>query len=171
MTVTVITDAKKLNAHVNKIGKSAVSMKADIHTACVSIVLKHVDDGDTTQVNNLITTLLECTKDVTHGNAVHRWFEEYGCFTWSSKEKAFKHDKDKVEKAKANENFAEGIINSKPYYEVTKAPEFKPMVLASRIKSILNKIDKMTAEELEDKRNDLTGLEELRKWGTKYLPA
>lgn len=158
MTVNLIKGSKGIRLLISKIAKNATALKSDIHSACVSACLHHLEHGDVEPINQLI----EASKDCVHNNAVHRWFEKFGCVSWSSKDKKFVHSKDKIEKAKANEEYVEEVMTSKTYYELTPTPSFSPVKLLGVVASAIKRYEAMSDEEKADKRNDVRGMDELK---------
>ena len=160
MAVQIIQGTKALNALITKIGRNATSLKQDIHNACVSACLHHVEHGDVGPINRLI----DVTKDVVHNNAIHRWFETYGCLTWDTKTKLFKHNKAKVDEAKADADFVQKTVEAKTYYEVTPTPEFKPMSVPAMLNAIIKRYEKLADDEenFKNEKNNFKGLEEVK---------
>ena len=160
MAVKIIEGAKAINKATDTALKNASSLKELVQDICVSAALHHAKHGDETVIESAINRLCEGMVQVSHGNSVRVWFDTYGCLTWSAKEKCFKHDKKKVAEAKLDiEAYAEKLVNSKPYYDMTKAQAFQPVNVFGPMISQINRYYKMTDDEKKDPRNKVVGID------------
>ncbi len=148
----IIVKGKKLTALIDRISKAAMRLEQDIHTACLSAAVHVLEHGNTTPINDLC----EAAKNVTHNNAVHRWFAEYCTWVkWDSKEKTFLLKKE-LRKAvlledgscdpKVLEEYMSDLEEAMTYTQFTPAPKFNGVSVIAMLKAIEKRVAKAEAE-------------------------
>lgn len=152
MSKIEMVKGKALTSLITSIGKSAAAIKHNINVACHSAALHVLEHGNTTPINDLC----EVARDITHNNAVNRWFNEY-CpwIRWDSKEKSFVL-KAEVRKAVLDDNgkvdpevvdeYIGTLEAAKSYLEFTPAPKFNGVSVIGMLKAIQSKVEKAQAE-------------------------
>ena len=161
MSLKILEGEKAINLALAKLEKTAVSFKWDVQSLIVSAALHHARHGDTAAITNAINKVCDIMKDMSHNNAVNRWFEAYGCVSWSATKKCFVHSKEKVaEASKDFDAYVAKVTESKEYWTLTKAPTFTPVKILSPLISAINRYYAMTDEEKASPLNDLEGMEE-----------
>lgn len=161
MSLKIYEGDKAINAALAKLEKTAVSFKWEVQSLLVSVTLHHARHGDTTGITNVMNKTCDIMKDMSHKNAVNRWFEAFACVSWSSEKKCFVHSKTKVEAAAQDfEAFTAKITEAKSYWEMTKPDEFKPVKILTPLIAAINRYYNMTEEERASPLNDLEGLQE-----------
>jgi len=164
---TLVKDAD-LTKLIARIGGMANQLVKDIHLACLSAAVHAAEHGNCTPIN----TLSDIAKNVTHNNAVMRWFGEYCPFVrYDTKEKAFVMntefrkavlDKDgKIVDAVLDEYIDNTLEPAKTYLEFTPPPAFVPFNTIKMLKAIVAKAD--SDKRVKNERDDETGLDEVRK--------
>lgn len=161
MSLKIYDSEKAINAALSKLEKNAVSFKWDVQSLIVSAALHHARHGDTAAITNAINKVCDIMKDMSHNNAVNRWFETYACVSWSATKKAFVHSKDKVAEANADfDAYVAKVTESKGYWQLTKAPTFVPVKIMSPVIAAINRYYAMTEEERANPLNDIEGIED-----------
>lgn len=164
-----LVSGKELDKLIVTIGGMAKRLTRDLHIACLSAAVHAAEHGNCTPINKLC----EIAKDVTHNNAVTRWFGEYCQFVqWDTKEKAFvMNTVFRNAQLKEGGQLADGVLDAyitttldtaKTYLEFTPPPAYQPVNVARALRAIIAKADKMTDADKADPRNDLSGLDEVR---------
>ena len=180
MSKVDIVKGKALNKLIADIGNSANRLTNQINVACHSAALHVLEHGNTTPINNLC----DAAKNVTHNNAVNRWFAEYcNWVKWDTKEKSFVL-KPELRKAvlledgtvdpDVVEEYMATLIDAKSYIEFTPPAKFNGVSVIGMLKAIEKRVAKATeeAEAMEAvdpdeaqamrAKIDTTGLEDVR---------
>lgn len=166
MTVTIIKDAKKFNAHLTATVKTATQLRAAIDTALRSAlyhVWKHGDSTVMDRLNDFITN----TTTVVHSNACHKWLLNFGkeVLIWDAKSKKFKARDAKVRELITEETIIKHLETVPAYYTFTPPPKFVPFNVVAALKGIIAKAEKVkdehdngTMADEDFAKCDLTGL-------------
>ena len=153
---------------IARIGGMANQLTKDIHIACLSAAVHAAVHGNCTPIN----TLSDVAKNVTHNNAVMRWFGEYCPFVqYDTKEKAFVmsiefrkavlDNEGKIIPAVLDEYIDNTLEPAKTYLEFTPPPAFVPFNVKRMLEAIVKKAD--SDKRVKSERDDETGLDEVRK--------
>lgn len=152
MSKVDMVSGKRLTSLIAKIGKSAAALKHDINVACHSAALHVLEHGNSTPINDLC----KVANEVTHNNAVARWFAEYCTWVkWDTKAKAFVL-KPELRKSVLTEDgsvdpevikgYTDKLIVAKAYFEFTPPPQFNGVSVIGLLKAIEKKVAKAEQE-------------------------
>jgi hypothetical protein len=165
-----ILRGKKLVALIDKIGKTAASLQDWIQQAAVSAVVHAFEHGDVRPLNDLC----DHVKFVTHNNAIMRWVDAHAesYVKYDTKEKGFVCNT-KLRKASLDEEgnvlpedlaeYEATMLAAPHYVEFAPPPAYVPVKVLNVLQGLVAKAEKLSAEDKADKRNDLNGIDEVKK--------
>ena len=158
MAIAVTKDGATLSKLITGIRRRTASLQADMHVIAVSCVMHAVEFGNALPATQFVEALTGGSKSsAIRVNALKKWFEEVGCFTWNNGENpGFKMNAARRAMLKSMEedylDSAIATLSKVPFWEYVPEPEYKGFDFNARLRSLISQASKAKREHGDDEK-------------------
>lgn len=155
MAIAVTKDGATLSKLITGIRRRTASLQADMHVIAVSCVMHAVEFGNALPATQFVEALTGGSKSYAiRVNALKKWFEEVGCFTWNKEETpGFKMNAARRAMLKGmDEDKAIATLSKVPFWEYAPEPEYKGFDFNARLLSLISQANKAKREHGDDEK-------------------
>lgn len=152
MAIAVTKDGDTLSKLITGIRRRTASLQADMHVIAVSCVMHAVEFGNALPATQFVEALTGGSKSYAiRVNALKKWFEEVGCFTWNNG--GFKMNAARRAMLKGmDEAKAIATLSKVPFWEYVPEPEYKGFDFNARLLSLISQANKAKREHGDDEK-------------------
>ena len=152
MAIAVTKDGATLSRLITRIRRRTASLQEDMHVIAVSCVMHAVEFGNALPATQFVEALTGGSKSsAIRVNALKKWFEEVGCFTWNNG--GFKMNAARRAMLKGmDEAKAIATLSKVPFWEYAPEPEYKGFDFNARLLSLISQANKAKREHGDDEK-------------------